>query len=230
MRTGMILNAMICFSIFIFSFLTFLTILRKKKNQADVAFAFFWLAVAITWLFVATSLMLYKYGYFHYDILLNQYGVQAAISLEIIAGIFYSAIRVTKNKIISWLITIIFIFTSIVGLLYNFSPGSVVYRGDSFFSVEYTLNEITWDLFQAMFICIMLGVFFDLLRNCYFWLRKKELYEKKYLAVGLAAVVYGIIGYFDLQYHLFVWISLLLRSTIIFIIGVIYLAYNEQEI
>jgi hypothetical protein len=230
MQTGMILNAMICFSIFIFSLLTSLSIWRKKKNQADIAFAIFWLAVAITWLFVAISLMLYKYGFFSYDILLNQYGVQIAISLEIIAGIFYAVNRVTKSRIISWFITAIFCFISAISLAYNFMPGSMSYYGNSFFSVEYSMSPVTWNLFQIMFVCVILVILFDLLRNYYFWLKNKKLYEQKYLIVGLAASIYGVIGYFDQQGQLVIWISLLLRSAIIFIAGIVYLAYNEQDI
>ncbi len=230
MQTGMFLNSMICCFIFIFSYLTSLTIWRHRKNQADNALAIFWFWVSSTWLLVAISLLLYKYGYYGYDIFVNQYPLQITIHLQVIAGIFYVINRATNNKIVAWSSVVIFSLISIISLAYNFLPGSVIYQGSSFFSVEYSLNQITWNLFQAMFACIIVGLIFDILRNCYFWFRKKELYQSKYLIVNLASLAYATIGYFDQQGDLYVWVSLLLRSAIIFTAGVAYLAYNEQEV
>ena len=99
MKTGMYLNAIICFIIFGFALYAFFYIIKRyKDNSVDRSIAFFWFFVGITWLFVAIDLLTFYLVDVDYNLYINQYGVETAVFLQITAGSYFALFRGTKNS------------------------------------------------------------------------------------------------------------------------------------
>jgi hypothetical protein len=231
MKTGLYLNALICFIIFSFSLYTFFYIIRRyKDNTVDRSIAFFWFFVGITWLFVAIDLLIFNIVNINYDFYINQYGVQTAVFLQITAGSYFALFRGTRNKYLSWATVIIFFILSCVGLYFTYQKGGIWFYKSSSFSVEYTFDRHSVMIFQILFGIAMLSMAFDFLRNLYFWLKDSNLFEQKYFLACLSILIYGMVGYFD-QIGIFAnWVGVLFRLAIVFCVHITYLAYSDKEI
>jgi hypothetical protein len=231
MQTGMYLNSLICFLIFIFSFNTALFIYRRnKENYVDISYAAFWLFVSLTWLFVSFALLAHKSGFVHLDVLINQYAIQTLVFVQITAGIYYVIYRATNNNVIALIVLAIFIVLSGLGLSFNYRPGSLYLTLSTYCSTEYRIDETAKFFFQMEFIIVMLGMAIDFLKNLFFWYRQSGQFEQKYFFASLAALVYGMIGYFDNLGFSASWVTVFFRLAIIFCAHIAYLGYSEQEI
>lgn len=230
MRVGMYFNSIICLLIFGFSLYTAYYIYKNnKQNLADVSFAGFWFFEGLTWLLVAISLVLYKNSFFYYDILLNQFGVQTVIFLQMVAGIYFVISRVTRNKVIPCLAFIFAALLSVYALYFSYQPGSVYATQSTYISVEYKINDIVWQTFQVIFVIVMIGLAIDFIRNTFYWFTNNKLFEQRYFFACLSVLIYGMIGYFDQSGVSASWLQVLFRSAIILCANIAYLAYSEQE-
>ncbi len=230
METGMYLNALICSLIFIFSANTSLFIYKHNKNNyTDVSYAVFWFFVSLTWSLVAIALLAYKSGFTRLDILMNQYGIQTLVYIQITVGIYYVFHRLTGSKIIALAMLMLFIVLSLIGLSFDYRPGSLYLTAHTYCSTEYHIDDTAAIFFQIEFVIVMLGMAIDFLKNLFFWYRHSNQFEQKYFFASLAALVYGMAGYFDDMGYSANWITVFFRLAIIFCAHVAYLGYSEQE-
>lgn len=227
----MYLNALICILIAVFTFYTSYYIFKTNRtNMQDFSYAFFWLLVSATWFFVFVSIFLYKNGLIEYDILLNQYLIQTFIFGQMVAGSYFAAFRGTRNHFFAAFIFFFLLTISIIGLAYDYQPGSLYPIKNTFISVEYKIDDTAWAIFQIIFSFVMIGMVVDLLRNLYYWFKNNSLFEQKYFFACLAALIYGTVGYFDQEGIFASWIGVLFRVSIIFCANIAYFAYSEKEI
>jgi len=227
----MYFNSIVCLLISVFSLYTSHYIYKNNKNNlADISYAIFWFFVSMTWLFVMISLLLYKNGFFDYDIFLNQFGVQTAIFMQMAAGAYFVAFRTTKNNNYSLIIFLVVSLASLVGLYYDYRPGSLYATKSTFASVEYQIDGTAWIVFQSIFSVVMLGMALDFIRNLFYWIKKSPLFEVKYFFACMAAIIYGLVGYFDQAGIYASWVGVLFRLSIILCASIAYLAYSEKEI
>ncbi len=227
----MYLNSFICFLIFAFALWTSFYIYREEKRSwSDMSIASFWLCAGLTWLFVGISLIVFKKGLIELDIFINQYLVQTTIFAQITLGIYYVVYRITKNKRLSFASFLLFIAASIVGLYFAYQPQSLTLVSSTYCSTEYKIDPITWNIFQAMFLFAMLGVGLDVVRNFIYKIKKSDLFEFRYFLTGIAILTYGIFGFLDQLGFSAAWITVLMRSLIVFCVGIVFIAYSHQEI
>ncbi len=231
MRTGMYLNAIICFLIFGFSLYTFFYIIRRYKDDfVDKSVAYFWFFVGMTWLLVAIDLLIFSLVNIKYDFYINQYGIETAVFLQITAGSYFALFRGTRNKYIAWTTVIIFSMLSAVGLYFAYQPGGIWLYKSTSFSIEYTFNKYSQIIFQIMFGVAMLSIAFDFFRNLYYWFTNNGLFEQKYFLICLSILIYGMVGYFD-EIGIFAsWLGVFFRVAIVFCVLMTYLAHSDNEI
>lgn len=231
MKTGMYLNAIICFIIFGFALYAFFYIIKRyKDNSVDRSIAFFWFFVGITWLFVAIDLLTFYLVDVDYNLYINQYGVETAVFLQITAGSYFALFRGTKNKYLAWATVVIFSALSCIGLYFAYQDGGIWLNKSSSFSVEYKFNIYSETIFKVMFGIAMLSMAVDFVRNLYYWFKKINLFEQRYLLACLSILIYGMVGYFD-QIGIFAnWVGVFFRLVIIFCVHIAYLAYSDDEI
>lgn len=227
----MYLNSLICLMIFIFALWTSLYIFKNERGcWADMSIAGFWLMVGATFLFTGTSLIIFKNGFKELDIAVNQYLVQTSIFAQITVGSYYAVYRITKNKKLSFLVFSIFVLSAIVGLFFDYQPGSLVLVSNTYYSAEYKINLIAWQIFVTMFAVAMFCVAVDMFRNLVYLIKKNNLFEQKYFLVDLAILFYGIVGFFDQLGSSATWVSVSMRSAIVFCVGIVFIAYSHREI
>jgi len=230
MNSGIILNAFICFIIFITTIsVSFYIYRRKKENRVDLFLSFFWFFVSLTWLFVFFDLILYLNSRIDLGQMVNQFGVQTFVFAQLTFGVYYGIYRVTKKQNISFVIFLLFIFSSIVALYYMYQPGGLIFRESTNFSVEYIVNQKTWNIFQVMAGVGLFTLFFDLARFLFVWLKKKKIIEIKYILSSLSIFIYGIIGYFDDMGYDATWVMVLLRIFMVLSALVAYIAFSKRE-
>jgi ABC-type transport system involved in multi-copper enzyme maturation permease subunit len=230
MKTGIILNILICSIISISTLFTATYIFSKnRQNKVDLAFAAFWFFVSLTWAGVALSLLYYVRGSIVSDLLVNQYIVQTLIFAQLVAGSYYGFFRVLNSKEMASTISLIFFIFSVIALYYIYQPGGLVHRESTYFSDEFDLNPVSWYLFQVMADLAISCVAIDLLRSLYLWIKTKQVKEMKYILAGLAVLSYGVLGYFDNQGYIATWLMVMLRLIMIFSALLAYLAYSRKE-
>jgi len=231
METGMYLNSLICLMIFIFALWTSLYIFKNERGcWADMSIAGFWLMVGATFLFTGTSLIIFKNGFKELDIAVNQYLVQTSIFAQITVGSYYAVYRITKNKKLSLAVFLIFVLSAIVGLFFDYRPGSLVLVSNTYCSTEYKINPVAWQIFQTMFAIAMFCVAIDMIKNLIYRIKKSNLFELRYFLTDLAILSYGTVGFFDQLGFSAAWISVSMRALIVFCIGIVFIAYSHQEI
>ena len=231
METGMYLNSLICLIIFLFALWTSLYIYRKERDSwADLSIAGFWLMVGTTFLFVGISLIFFKNGLAAADLFINQYFIQTTIFAQITIGVYYAIYRVTKNKKLSLAVFLIFVLSAIVGLFFDYRPGSLVLVSNTYCSTEYKINPVAWQIFQTMFAIAMFCVAIDMIKNLIYRIKKSNLFELRYFLTDLAILSYGTVGFFDQLGFSAAWISVSMRALIVFCIGIVFIAYSHQEI
>ena len=231
MRTGMYLNAIICFLIFCFSlYSSFFILKHNKKDMVDRSVALFWFFAGITWLFVSIDLLIFGSVKIGYDIFINQYGIQTAVFMQITAGSYFALFRGTRNSYLAWATVAIFFILSCVGLYFVYQPGGLWLNKSSSFSVEYTANRYNEIIFKILFGVAMLSMAFDFVKNLYYWFKKINIFEQKYFLVCLSILIYGMVGYFDQIGIFYNWVGVLFRLVIVFCVHITYLAYSDQEV
>lgn len=230
MNSGIILNALICLIIFISTFATSFFIFKKYcSNKIDCFLAGFWLFVSLTWLAVFIDLILYLYGRIDLNQIVNQYFVQTFIFAQLTLGIYYGVYRVTKKDKFSLFLFFIFIISSAVALYFMYLPEGLLFREGTYFSVEYIINPITWNIFQVMAGLGLLSLFIDLSRFLIVWAKEKRLVEIKYVLSSLAIFIYGIVGYFDDMGYDATWVMVLLRLFMVMSALIAYIAFSKKE-
>jgi hypothetical protein len=231
MQFAMYLNALICFVISAFTFYTSSFIYRNnKKSFVDISFASSWLLSSLMWLFYAISLVQFNLGDVHYSLLINQYIVQTVAFMHGVAMSAYISYRLLKNKKISFFVVLLFSVLTTIALYYNYQAGSVVITKITSYSFEYGLHSITWIIFAICLLSIITASIFDLLRNLFYWFKRKELFEQRYFFATLSLIIYGMIGYFEESSLYATWISALFRSTIILCSYIALISYKDKEI
>ena len=230
MKTGIILNILICSIISLSTLLTAKYIITEhRQKKVDIAFAIFWFSVSLTWAAVALSLYYYVRGSIEKDLLVNQYIVQTFVYTQIVAGGYYGFYRVFKSDRIAAAVSVVYIILSLVALYYMYRIGGLTHRESTYFSDEFDVNLVSWSLFQAMASLAIFSVVFDLIRSLVVWLKTKQVKEVKYILAGLAIFSYGVLGYFDDQGYIATWLMVMLRLVMIFSALSAYLAYSRKE-
>ena len=231
MATGMLVNSVVCFAIFVASLLTSYSILNKKdKSRADISFAGFWFFTSIVWILMSISLVFCQRGMWQSDLLLNKYGVQTFIFAQIVAGSYYAFFRVFRNDRIAILGFFSYIILAAVALFSVYSKDGIVLSQKSFFSVEYRLNPVTWHIFQIIFSVGILCLLYDIIRLIAISVKAGKLKGAKYLFAGFSIILYGIFGYFDMQGITTQWTIVLYRIGVVAAAIIAYLAYNGGPI
>jgi hypothetical protein len=237
MQTGVLLNGLVCFLIFIVALTNAIRIYRQSKgNMADMSVSGFWFLTSLSWLSIGLSLIVSKYGLLSLGIAIDQYFTETTVFIQIAVGSYYAAYRVFKNHKLSTIIFIIFSVIACLSLLLIYQNNGVMLTKSSYFIIEYRTDQIPWQIFQTMFAIVMLAIAFDVFRSCYFWFKKSIFFEPRYLLVGLSICAYGAICYFEEQGYtgalsgVAAWIRLAMRILLILCAQVVYLAYSKKEI
>ena len=231
MQTGLFFNSLICLITAGFTFFTAWYVYRNNKNNlVDVSCSGFWLFAGITWFFVGISLVIFHLGFAGWDVFINQYIIQTVIYAQIVAGTYYVAFRVLKNHRLAKKVFWLFCVLAIIGLGFTYQKGGVLLGQISYYSTEYKINQIAWQIFQVMVAVALFGILYDSGRNLYYRFWRKELFEIKYFLVNLSVIVYGVIGYFDQQGYTAAWTVIVMRMIIIFCAQTAYLAYSNKEL
>jgi len=222
MQTGLILNSIICLVITGAAFWVSRLILhRERKRIEDLIISGFWMVVGLTWLFVGIGHLIYQSGYTEYDLVLNQFLIQVLIYIQLSLGITYVIHRVFQKKQISLLILFICLTLSAIACYFLAQPEGLVFFDETYFSVEYKINEISWNIFQYLLAFGLVFLFYDTLKR----LSKKIKGSKGqsgYLLVNYSILIYSLIGYFDNQGYNATWTMVLFRSLIILSIFFLY--------
>jgi hypothetical protein len=227
---GMYQSSSILFLVFFSATYVALYIWRSKSSQyIDKLYAVFFFLGAIGWLDIGVYSLLYQAKYLDIALFLSQYG-QILIFLHAVVISRYITFRITRNKQISLVITLLYSAFSIFGLYFILQPGAMVFLPSSSFLVLHSHNEITWGIFQILFGFILLGLFVDVFRNLYYWTKKSNKYEQKYLIAGIAVIIYSIIGYFEAQGYVLFVVTILMRATLLLSVFIAYLAFRDQKI
>ncbi len=231
MQTGMYLNSLICLLIAIFSFDTAWFVYKNNKNNlAEISYASFWLFVSLTWLLFGISLVLFKMGMVNLSLSINQYVVQTFGMMQIAAVSYFVFFRLTRNKKIALIIFWLLIPLFIIGLYFNYQPGSVSLMFSSYYSFEYTINGVYWRIFQALFTLVVLAAMIDFCKNLYYWFKKKESFDFRYFFCSFSVIVYGMIGYFEESGATATWMSTIFRLAIALCAYISLLSYKDKEI
>jgi hypothetical protein len=231
MQTGIYLNALICFLIFNFSLFTASYIYKNNKNnQVDVSYAIFWFFTSLSWLFFAVSLLIFKAGYVNFSMEINQFLVQTTVFLQGIAIVYFAFYRLTKNKKFTLVLIPFFVALSIVGLYFNYQAGTVYLTKSTYYSIEYAISDISFNIFKIIFFLVFTAIGIDFFRNLYYWFKKNNLFEQKYFFASLSIIICGTIGYLEQSSTTTTWISMFFRMAIIFAAYTAYLAYSDKEI
>lgn len=231
MQVGQFLNALICLITAGFSLFTAVYIYQNyKSNLVDVAYSGFWLFASVTWFFVGISLVFFRLGLTTWDIFINQYFVQAVAYAQIVAGIYYVVFRVSKNSQLTTKIFWLFCVLGVVSLGFTYQKGGLALDQATYYSTTYTINQISWQIFQIMVAAALLGMLYDSGRNLYYRFFRKDFFEIKYLLANLAGIVYGVVGYFDQQGYTAAWTIVVMRMLIIFCAQIAYLAYSSEKV
>ena len=235
MTTGILLDSIICFTIFLVSFYTSFSIFKNtkedKKNLAkwqDFSYAGIWFSASLIWLFMSASLILFGQGLRTADLFLNQYFIQTAIFAEFILGGFYGFYRVFKRKMIAFIMSFSFIVPALVALFFVYQKGGLVFNASSYFSVEYLVNPISWQIFGFLIILTTVCLLYDVLKFLIIWLKQKKFRESKYFFASSAVLLYGLIGFFDEKGAITSWRMVFFRLFIIFAALIAYLAYSKS--
>lgn len=229
MRTGMLLNAIICLLLFAFSFYVAYAIQKRKaKSKADFSFAGFWLFASLTWLTVAVDLLFYWLGVSDVNFWLNQYGVQTFVFAQIVVCSYYASFRLFKKENIAKFFLLAYFLLSAFALYFMYVPGGLTFKESSFFSVEYNINPITWNIFQVLALTGILFLVVDLSKILFFGLFKNKPLDKKHFFAGFSIIIYGVAGYFDNQGFSAAWTMVLARLIMIAASLLAYLAYSKE--
>jgi uncharacterized membrane protein YfcA len=110
-----------------------------------------------------------------------------------------------------------------------YQPGGLIFREGTYFSVEYIVNPVTWNIFQVMAGIGLFCLFFDLSRFLIIWIREKKVSEIKYILSSLAIFIYGIVGYFDNMGYDATWVMVLFRLFMVLSALIAYLAFSKNE-
>lgn len=229
MQTGLLLNSLICLLIFGSSLWLAKTICNQnKKTLIEYLLSLFWITVGFTWFFVGVGLIIYKRGYVEQDMLLNQFIIQALIFIQLSLGVSYAIYRFWQRKEIALGALTICLLLSGVGYYFLIQPGGFSFGSETYFSVEYKINDISWNIFQAIFIFGLLFLLYDLIKTFIKKLRGDE-YQIKYLLITSSIIIYSLVGYFDNLGFNANWTMVFFRSFIILSILIAYTGHTIEE-
>lgn len=230
MQTGLLFNGLICLIVAGVSFWVSRVILKEKNRSfAEFMVLGFWFSVGLTWLLVGVGLFLYEGGYPLYDKLLNRYGVQAFIYLQLSFGVAYAVYRFYSKWLVGVVVLLSCLTFSAVGYSFLILPGGFLFGSDSYFSVEYQINPISWNFFQIILGVGVIFLIYDILKNLITKLRKKH-FQSAYFFTSLSILVYAVIGFFDNQGFNATWIMVLFRSIIVLSVLLTYLTYSRDNL
>jgi len=229
MQTGLLFNGLICLIVAGVSFWISRIILKERvKTFAEFMVLGFWLSVGLTWLLVGAGLFLYEGGYPFYDKIMNRYGVQALIYLQLSFGVAYAVYRAYSKWLVGMVVLLACLAFSAVGYSFLILPGGFLFGSDSYFSVEYLLNPVSWKFFQIILGIGVIFLIYDILRNLITRLKKKH-FRSVYFYTSLSILVYAVIGFFDNQGFNATWIMVLFRSIIVLSVLLTYLTYSRDK-
>lgn len=229
MQTGLLLNGLICLIVAGLAFwVSKLVLKKKKKDLVDLLLVGFWSAVGSTWLLVGVGLFLYERGYTSYDLALNRFGVQALIFIQLSFGVAYALYRAYQKWSVGVVSLVGCLLFSGMGYYFLLLPGGFLFSDDTYFSVEYWINPVSWNFFQFILGAGVIFLAYDVLKYLFRKIRGR-LVQPRYFLISLSILVYSIIGYFDNQGFTATWIMVLFRSIIILSILLTYLAYTQEN-
>jgi len=219
MTSGMILNTIICWLIFLAAFLTATNIFRHRKGKLYTSFALFWLLAGTLWFQVGLRQYFAWRGEFALDrstFILDQILVFTH-HLPIVFYIFYVIFR---KKIVANILLAFFALISLFAL-YSFLIYGYSSIGITYFSTKHVPHIFTQIIFSSGFLILFLALLCTTLKKaCQVIKRQTKNYS--HLAALLSIVIYFIFGYFD-QMGLFAnWYLLIVR---LFILTSVILAY-----
>lgn len=230
MQTGIIFNGFICLLVAGVSFWVSKFIWKEERKSFNEYILFgFWFSGGLLWLLVAVGLFLYENGHLIYDFHLNRFGVQGFIFLQVAFGATYGLYRIYQKKTVAAVSLVGSFILAGIGYYFLLLPGGFRFSGDSYFSVEYHINPVTWKMFQIVFAVGVIFVFYDILKYLIKRLRGSK-YRTRYFLTSSSVLVYSIIGYFDNQGISETWVMVLLRSIIILGLLATYLAYAPENL
>ena len=136
----------------------------------------------------------------------------------------------TKNKKISLIIFWLLVPLIIVGLGFNYRPGSVALTFSSYYSFEYTIDSIYWRIFQVLFSLVVVAAAIDFCKNVYSWSKNKKEFDFKYFFCSFSVIVYGMIGYFEESGATATWTSTMFRLAVALCAYIALISYKDKEI
>lgn len=229
MQTGLLLNGLICLIVAVVAFWVSKIILNKEKKEfVDFLLFGFWLSVGLTWLLVGVGLFLYENGYPSYDFILNRYGVQAFIFIQLSFGVAYALYRAYQKRLVGIVSLVGCLVFSGIGYYFLTLPGGFLLGEGTYFSVEYWINSVSWNFFQFILGTGVTFLAYDIFKYLFRKIKDRGV-QPRYFLVSISILVYSIIGYFDNQGINATWIMVLFRSIIVLSILLTYLAYTQED-
>lgn len=229
METGLIFNSFLCIIIAIISF-WIANLIKQKPNKTltDILLLGFWLSVGFTWFLVSLGIVLFQLGFPQYDLILNLYGVQALIYIQLSFGVAYALYRAWSQRIFGLFVLIACLTLSSIGYYFLIQPEGFLFHDNTYFSVEYTINHISWTIFEYVLGFGLLFLIYDIFKNLFIKIQgKKDCCP--YFLTSLSLLLYAVVGYFDNQGLNATWVMVLFRSIIILSILLTYLAYTQEK-
>ena len=228
---GIYVNSLICFLASLSCLFTAWFIYKNnRQDYVEVSYASFWFFAGASWLFFAASLVLFKIGKIDASLFLNQYIVQTFAFAQVVSVSYFVFQRIINSKkIVSWIFYLYCLFF-VIGLYFNYQPGTVYLTVSSNYSFQYAISNTYWIIFQWPFVGMVMATVIDFFKNFYYWFKRGDLFDHKYLFTSFAIIIYAMIGYLEQSGLTATWVSELFRIAIIFCAYIAYFAYKNKEI